>query len=123
MRRSTAQLPWVTAVAILVAGTSYATDFPQRPGAGSSIGVGAASIVGTVRYDGEPPDPAVFSMIQDASCIAAHGGETILSNRLVVNDNGTLRWVFVYVREAITGSLPMNSGMKPYSIRSSGITC
>ncbi|MCH7824867.1 MAG: hypothetical protein IH849_08705 [Acidobacteria bacterium] len=108
MRRPTAQLALATAVASLVcAGMSHATGFTQRPGGNSFLGPGAASIVGTVRYDGEAPEPAVFSMIQDASCIAAHGSETILSNRLVVNENGTLRWAFVYIREAISGSLPV----------------
>ncbi len=108
MRRPTAQLALATTVFTLVcAAMSQATGFPQPSGASSSLGAGAASIVGMVYYDGEPPDPVVFSMIQDASCIAAHGAETILSNRLVVNDNSTLRWVFVYVREALTGSLPV----------------
>ena len=103
----------------MCAGISHAVGLTQQPGGPSSRGSctasgpgassepGTASIVGTVRYEGEVPDPVVFSMIQDASCIEAHGAETILSNRLVVNDNGTLRWVFVYVREAITGSLPV----------------
>ncbi len=120
MRHPTAQLALTAAVASLVcAGMSHATGLTQRAGGNSSLrpdaasgpgttsGPGAASIVGTVHYEGEAPDPAVFSMIRDAACIAAHGSETILSNRLVVNENGTLRWAFVYIREAITGSLPV----------------
>lgn len=120
MRRCTAQLALAAAVASLMcAGMSHAVGLTQQPaghfprGSGTASGPvassepGTASIVGTVRYEGEAPEPVVFSMIQDASCIEAHGAETIVSNRLVINDDATLRWAFVYIREALTGSLPV----------------
>ena len=81
--------------------------FTQEPIGSSVFGAGAGSIMGEVRYEGDPPAPTVVSMTQDAFCIASHSSETIPSKRLVVNNNGTLRWVFIYIREAITGTLPV----------------
>lgn len=108
MRRSTAQFVLTTAATSLVfAAMSPATGFTQQPVGSSSLELSTGSIIGKVRYEGDPPAPAVFSMIQDAFCIAAHDSETILSKRLVVNENGTLRWAFIYIREAITGTLPV----------------
>ena len=108
-------LPAATVFASAVAAT-FALVATAHP-AGSLEGLGAGrprpaiahsvSIVGTVSYDGPPPDPDVFSIAHDAFCVVAHGSETISSNRLVVNDNGALRWVFVYIREAVVGSLPV----------------
>jgi hypothetical protein len=89
----------IVVASLACVGVAQATSLTQQPR--------AASIVGTVYYEGEVPEPAVFSMIQDASCIAAHGSETILSNRLLVDDDGTVRWAFVYIREAVTGTLPV----------------
>ena len=84
-----------------------AIAFTQEPIDSSVFGAGAGSITGEVRYEGDPPAPTVFSMAQDAFCIAVHSSETIPSKRLVVNNNGMLRWAFIYIREAITGSLPV----------------
>ena len=57
------------------------------------------SISGAVRFVGSPPDPAILQMAADPFCLTAHQGETVTADNVVVNDNGTLRWVFVYVRD------------------------
>ena len=59
----------------------------------------SGSISGSVRFAGSPPDAAILQMAADPFCLTAHPGETVTAENLVVNDNGTLRWVFVYVRE------------------------
>ena len=84
-----------------------AIAFTQESIDSSLFESGAGWITGEVRYEGYPPASTVFSMAQDAFCIAVHSSETIPSKRLVVNNNGTLRWAFIYIREAITGSLPV----------------
>jgi plastocyanin len=71
---------------------------------------GAGSIAGTVHYSGAPPERAVLQMAADPFCVTAHAGQTVLAEQVVVNDNGTLRWTFVHVREARSGSLPVGAG-------------
>ncbi len=57
------------------------------------------SISGAVRFVGSPPDPVVLQMAADPFCLIVHQGETVTADTVMVNDNGTLRWVFVYVRD------------------------
>ena len=57
------------------------------------------SISGAVRFFGSQPDPAILQMAADPFCLIAHQGETVTAENVVVNDNGTLRGVFVYVRD------------------------
>ena len=111
-------LAGAVAIAVMAA---YPATFPEIPRSGSlgPVGVPTGSIVGTARYDGEPPEPAVFSMGEDTFCIGAHGSETVHSNRLVVNDDATLRWVFVYIREVIAGNLPVGAA-EPVTLDKSG---
>ncbi len=76
---------------------------------GTAIVGTAGSIEGSVLYSGVAPQRAVLQMAADPFCVAAHGGQTVLSEQLVVNDNRTLRWAFVHIREAPPGSLPAGS--------------
>lgn len=80
-----------------------------RAGANSAILGAAGSIEGSVLYAGVAPQRAVLQMAADPFCVTAHGGQTVLSEQLVVNDNKTLRWAFVHIREARSGSLPAGS--------------
>lgn len=70
----------------------------------------AGSIEGSVRYTGAVPERAVLQMAADPFCVSAHAGQTVLSEQVVVNDNDTLRWTFVHLREATSGSLPAGAG-------------
>ncbi len=58
----------------------------------------AATITGKVLYKDGKPTLARLRMDADAACSRLHS-EPVYSRELVVNDNGTLRWVFVYVKE------------------------
>lgn len=82
----------------------------------NGAGVGATAIAGTtgsiegsVRYTGTAPQRAVLQMAADPFCVTAHAGQTVLSEQLVVNDNNTLRWAFVHIRQASSGSLPVGA--------------
>ena len=56
------------------------------------------TISGSITFGGDAPEPQVLQLAADPFCVAAHPGEQVLAQRLVVNDNGTLRYVFVYVK-------------------------
>jgi plastocyanin len=57
----------------------------------------AATITGTVKFDGAAPRRNRLRMDADAACTKMHSAP-VLSQETVVNDNGTLRWAFVYVK-------------------------
>ncbi len=83
-----------------VGGSTKTVVDPANDRAGMSAAVQATgSISGAVRFVGSPPDPAILQMAADPFCLTAHQGEIVTVDNLVVNDNGTLRWVFVYVRD------------------------
>jgi hypothetical protein len=60
----------------------------------------AASITGTVRYQGEAPKPVPISMDAVPACARQHS-EPPLSEELLVNDDGTLRNVFVWIKQGL----------------------
>lgn len=60
----------------------------------------AGSITGTIQYEGAQPPKVPIKMDADQSCAKKHG-EPVFSETVVVNDNGTLRNVFVYVKSGL----------------------
>lgn len=74
-------------------------------GSGGVHGGAAGRITGSIRYTGPAPERAVIQMAADPFCVSAHAGQTVLTEQLVVNDNDTVRWAFVRIRDA-GGSLP-----------------
>lgn len=59
---------------------------------------GTASVSGTVRFNGPPP--ARTAINQDRECSELND-DPVQSQAVVVNDDGTLRHVFVYVKEGL----------------------
>lgn len=59
---------------------------------------GTAVIQGTITFTGTAPEQQ--SLDVDRECLEGIDGP-ILSQNVVVNDNGTLRWVFVYIKEGL----------------------
>jgi hypothetical protein len=59
----------------------------------------AGSISGSINFGGDAPQAQVLQMAADPFCVTAHAGQEVLSQRMVVNENGTLRYVFVYVKD------------------------
>jgi plastocyanin len=59
---------------------------------------GTATIDGTVNFDGTAPERQPLELNRE--CMELRD-EPLLSQRVVVNDNGTLKWVFVYVKEGL----------------------
>jgi len=62
-----------------------------------------ATVKGVVKFVGEAPKPRLISMKADRQCDAIHGGKSVTAEDFVVNPNGTLKWVFVYVKEGVKG--------------------
>lgn len=74
-------------------------------GAPSAAGGGSALVQGTVRFDGTAPTPEKIQMAADPVCQQQHTGP-VYPEDVVVNENGTLQNVFVYVKEGAQGSFP-----------------
>jgi hypothetical protein len=64
---------------------------------------GAGSISGRVLFKGTAPKPVVIHMSADAYCQGAHG-DTVTSDEVLLNPDGTLRNVFVYVKKGVNGA-------------------
>ena len=66
---------------------------------------GGATVTGKVAFTGSAPAKEQIKMDADAYCKGAHA-EPVYTQEVVVNGNGTLQWVLVYVKEGVTGSYP-----------------
>jgi hypothetical protein len=104
-------------VALAVAGCGGGTEAPAPAGGGEapattppataavdpSTIADAGSISGTINFTGTAETQPVLQMAADPFCMTAHAGEDVHAQRLVVNDNNTLRYVFVYVKGGLEG--------------------
>jgi plastocyanin len=62
----------------------------------------AATLTGKVAFDGQPPATQKLKMDADANCKLMHP-EGVEDDSVLVNANGTLKNVFVYVKEGLKG--------------------
>ena len=62
----------------------------------------AGQVTGTVKFTGTAPVREPLSMAADPTCMAAHP-EPALAENVLVNANGTLKNVFVYVKQGLEG--------------------
>ena len=63
---------------------------------------GAAGVTGVAKFSGDAPKRKKIKMNADPVCQQQHA-EAVYEESVVVNDNGTLRNVFVYVKEGVSG--------------------
>ena len=83
-----------------------ATGTAAAPAAPAAAPVaGGATVTGKVAFEGTAPTMEKLKMEADAFCKAAHAAP-VYSQEVVVNSNGTLQHVIVYVKEGVTGSYP-----------------
>ncbi|MBO6573885.1 MAG: carboxypeptidase regulatory-like domain-containing protein [Rhodothermales bacterium] len=61
--------------------------------------MGSASVTGSISFSGTAPDPVPVRL--DRECNELQAGDTVYAQNVVVNDNGTLKNVFVYVKEGL----------------------
>jgi plastocyanin len=62
----------------------------------------AATAVVAVKFEGTVPDPVRINMAADRSCLELHD-EPVYSREVMVNEDGSLANVFVYVKEGLEG--------------------
>jgi hypothetical protein len=63
---------------------------------------GSACIRGTITFSGNAPAPERIKMDADPQCLLQHKSP-VTKQELVVNPNGTLQHVFVYVKQGLEG--------------------
>ena len=82
--------------------TSPSAETPKAaaPAATAVDPATAATINGTVKFEGTAPKPAKIDMSQDPACKGTNESETY------VVDGGKLANVFVYVKDGLNGSYP-----------------
>src|SRR3989338_7408965 len=118
--RSTRMTPLVVSVLVLIgcggkpqdasAKTDSHTDtaqpmqLAQAPTAAQSS-AGGASVQVSVKFSGTAPARAKVKMDADPVCQQQHA-TAMESEEVVVNGNGTLKNVFVYVKEGVVGPFP-----------------
>ncbi|MBI4465909.1 MAG: carboxypeptidase regulatory-like domain-containing protein [Acidobacteria bacterium] len=97
----------ILALVLLAAcgGAEKPAEVAEKPAAEAPAGppvdpATAATVTGKVVYKDGKPQPNRIRMDADAACAAMHG-TPVFSHEVVVNDNGTLRYVFVYVKEGL----------------------
>jgi plastocyanin len=78
---------------------SEAQETPEQKSAGTDISAFTSAVNGTIQFKGDTPERRRIR--QDAECGVLHGDEPVLSEDVVVNENGTLKYVFVYVKEGL----------------------
>jgi hypothetical protein len=61
----------------------------------------AATVTGKVSFTGEKPTPRTLDMSANPACARAHAGAPPKSEEVVVNGNGTLKNVFVWVKAGL----------------------
>jgi plastocyanin len=62
----------------------------------------SASITGKITFDGTPPKMKKIKTDADPKCAEMHADSPLLSEEVVVNADGTLKNVFVYIKSGLT---------------------
>ena len=78
---------------------------------------GSASIKGTVKFEGTAPTAEKVKMDADPVCQQQHTSP-VYAEDVVVNSNGTLKNVLVYVKEGVKGAFPAPA--TPVTLNQSG---
>ncbi len=87
--KTTGQINSVVCVWMLLGAVALAAD--------------TASITGTVQFEGTPPKRRKIETDADPVCASMHATKPLLTEDVIVNTNGTLRNVFVYVKKGLEG--------------------
>ena len=69
----------------------------------SASAADTASISGKVSFEGAPPKVKKINTDADPKCAEMHADSPLTTEEVVVNPNGTLRNVFIYVKSGLEG--------------------
>ncbi len=81
----------------------FSASQAQESAAGAT---GTATLTGTVKLTGAKPAMKAISMASDPVCAGAHSA-LAHEESAVVGEGGELKWVFVHVKEGVSGSYPV----------------
>jgi plastocyanin len=100
-------LPAILALALVGCGSSPKSESAanEAPAAAPVPAVDpaiAATIEGTVLFEGTPPADTPIDMKADPTCGLHHSGQVVMTERAVVKD-GKVRWAFVRVTAGLEG--------------------
>lgn len=62
----------------------------------------AATITGKALFEGQPPQAEAIKMDADPNCMLLHSN-TVSSDSVIVNSNGSLKNVFIYIKDGLSG--------------------
>ncbi len=62
----------------------------------------AATITGKALFEGQPPQAEAIKMDADPNCMLLHSN-TVSSDSVIVNSNGSLKNVFIYIKDGLAG--------------------
>ncbi|MBI2821849.1 MAG: carboxypeptidase regulatory-like domain-containing protein [Acidobacteria bacterium] len=97
----------VFAVAVAACGRTEETAPAETPAAETARPAEAidpataATVTGKVNFAGTKPTPKKIRMDAEKYCVEQHGGRPVDTEEVLVNDNGTLQNVFVWVKEGL----------------------
>ena len=86
---------------IRVVGSAPHSD-PSSDNSPATFKTGATSgvkLAGRVVFNGPPPERRAIVMTKDPACIKLHGDQPVLSEELIIADDGGVKNAFVYVRK------------------------
>lgn len=94
--------------------TEDAAAAPSTPAEGliaantsGSAGENSNGLSGIVTFAGPRPERAVLQTESDAKCAAMHTDAPLLSDKTIVNEDGGVQNVFVYIKNAPEGDYPI----------------
>ncbi|HZP17357.1 MAG TPA: carboxypeptidase regulatory-like domain-containing protein [Terriglobales bacterium] len=100
---------WIVAAGCGGAKESAPSESAKEGGAASTASyfkvdpATAATITGKVTFTGKAPVMRNIDMSAEPDCAKLHAGAPAKSEEVVVNPNGTLQYVFVYVKSGLEG--------------------
>lgn len=82
------------------------------------VWAGGGTLTGKVVFKGTPPTPAAINFGGEKQCALMHGDQPPKTETLVVNPDGTLKWVLVRVSSDVAG--PFTPPTEPVVINQRG---
>lgn len=67
----------------------------------------AGTLTGKISFSGVKPAASKIKMNADPKCVKMHVGKDVVAEAVVINGNGTLKNVFVYVKSGLSGKFPL----------------
>jgi plastocyanin len=123
----TAAISGLLPIACLLAGCSGSpTKEPERaakeapPPVYTKVDPSTAGVLtGKITFKGKPPARKTIDLDQDPSCVKAHGKRLVSDESAVVNRDGTLANVFVYIKSGLEGK-QFEAASEPVTIDQKG---